>query len=152
MKEIERKFLVNRALFPKCGPAVIMKQGYLSVDPDRTVRIRREGGQAWITVKGKAEGITRPEFEYSIPVADAEEMFRLALYHPVEKIRHRLNVEGTHWEVDEFLGANRGLLLAEVELKDEFQPFSHPEWLGDEVTGDCRYYNSQLTQKPFSSW
>ncbi len=152
MKEIERKFLVKPELFPKSGSDIIIKQGYLSVDPDRVVRIRREGNKAWITIKGRVEGITRPEFEYRIPVADAEELFRLVLPHPIEKIRHRVVFEGIRWEVDEFLGNNKGLLLAEVELEKEDQPYSHPEWLGEEVTNDPRYYNARLSQKPYSDW
>lgn len=152
MKEIERKFLVRKEFFTPTGSRTIMKQGYLSVDPDRVVRIRTEGDQAWITIKGRMEGITRPEFEYQIPVEEAEILLRLALFPPVEKIRHRITVEGTLWEVDEFLGANAGLWMAEVELKEENQPFSHPTWLGDEVTHDRRYFNAQLAQHPFSTW
>ncbi len=152
MKEIERKFLVNQVLFPGSDNQIIMQQGYLSTDPDRVVRIRREGEQAWITIKGRIDGITRPEFEYPIPVGDAEELLRLAPFPPVEKIRHRVIVDGTLWEVDEFLGANQGLLLAEVELKSEDEPFSRPVWLEQEVTHDRRYYNSQLAQNPFIYW
>lgn len=152
MQEIERKFLVRRDLFPTTGAGTIMKQGYLSVDPDRVVRIRREGDRAWITIKGGIEGITRPEYEYPVPVEDAEALLRLALFPPVEKIRHRVTVEGTLWEVDEFLGANAGLLMAEVELKSEDTTFCRPEWLGEEVTHDRRYYNAQLAQHPFALW
>ena len=152
MKEIERKFLVNRALFHSAGNRTIMKQGYLSVDPERIVRVRRKAGKAWITIKGKVKSITRPEFEYLIPVEDADELLKLAIHSPIEKIRHRLEIEGTHWEVDEFQGENSGLLLAEVELEHENQLFSRPLWLGEEVTYDRRYYNSELSQKPYSTW
>lgn len=152
MKEIERKFMVKQELFPRSDNQIVMQQGYLSVDPERVVRIRREGDQAWITIKGRMGGITRPEFEYPIPSGDADELLRLAPFPPVEKIRHRVIVEGTLWEVDEFLGANQGLLLAEVELRSEDESFSRPEWLGQEVTHDRRYYNSQLAQDPFSYW
>ena len=152
MKEIERKFLVRSGQFPKTGSTLVMRQGYLSVDQERIVRIRIEGDKAWLTVKGKISGITRPEFEYSIPVPDAEEMLKLSLFPPVEKVRHRLETMGTKWEVDEFLGANQGLILAEVELKDENQSFDRPDWLGMEVTSDQRYYNAYLTRKPFSTW
>ncbi len=152
MRETERKFLVKQELFSRTGFRTVMKQGYLSVDPQRVVRVRREGEQAWITIKGKMKGITRPEFEYPIPVSDAEELLRLSLFPPVEKIRHRINVEDTLWEVDEFLGENRGLLLAEVELETEDQSFARPEWLDREVTHDLRYYNFQLAQQPFNSW
>jgi adenylate cyclase len=152
MKEIERKFLVNRALFHSTGSKIIMKQGYLSVDPERVVRIRRKADKAWITIKGKMKGITRPEFEYLIPAEDMEELFKMVINSPVEKIRYRMEIEGTHWEVDEFLGENRGLLLAEVELEYENQLFSRPVWLGEEVTYDTRYFNSELSQKPYNTW
>lgn len=152
MKEIERKFLIRSGQFPKTGSTTIIRQSYLSVDPDRIVRIRIEEDKAWLTVKGKLSGITRPEFEYSIPVSEAEEMLKLSLFPPIEKIRHRLEITGTRWEVDEFLGANQGLLLAEVELTDENQSFTRPGWLGREVTRDRRYYNAYLTRKPFSTW
>lgn len=144
--------MVKQELFPRSDNQIVMQQGYLSVDPERVVRIRREGDQAWITIKGRMGGITRPEFEYPIPSGDADELLRLAPFPPVEKIRHRVIVEGTLWEVDEFLGANQGLLLAEVELRSEDESFSRPEWLGQEVTHDRRYYNSQLAQDPFSYW
>lgn len=152
MKEIERKFLVNPVLFQSHGSRIIIKQGYLSVDPERIVRIRRKGGKAWITIKGKMVQITRPEFEYPIPVEDAEELLKLSLNHPVEKIRHRLEIDGTVWEVDEFLGENKGLMVAEVELEYENQPFPRPVWLGEEVTYDRRYFNSELSQKPYCTW
>jgi adenylate cyclase len=152
MKEIERKFLVRPEQFPKTDSKMVIRQGYLSVDPERIVRIRIEGDKAWFTVKGKISGITRLEFEYSIPVSDAEEMLKLSLFPPVEKIRHRLEIMGTQWEVDEFLGANHGLILAEVELEEEGQVFNRPDWLGMEVTGDERYYNSYLSRNPFSTW
>ncbi len=152
MKETERKFLVHKAHFPDHVPHTHIRQGYLSVDPGRIVRIRMDDAKAFLTIKGTMTGITRPEFEYSIPPADAEELMKLALHHPVEKIRYRLKVEDTHWEVDEFLGVNRGLWLAEVELETEDQPFSRPEWLGEEVTRDGRYYNAWLAEHPWSAW
>lgn len=152
MTEIERKFLVNSEKFPRTESKVVMKQGYLSVDPERVVRVRIEGDQAWITIKGRMTGISRPEFEYPVPVEDAENLLLLALNPPVEKIRHRIESEGTYWEVDEFLGTNRGLFLAEVELDEELQEFHRPGWLGEEVTSDRRYYNSWLSVHPFSTW
>jgi adenylate cyclase len=152
MTEIERKFLVNSEKFPRTESNVVMKQGYLSVDPERVVRVRIEGDQAWITIKGRMKGISRPEFEYQVPVGDAENLLLLALNPPVEKIRHRIETEGTCWEVDEFLGTNRGLIIAEVELESESQEFYHPDWLGAEVTADRRYYNSWLSVHPFSTW
>jgi adenylate cyclase len=152
MKEIERKFLVNDEFFPKNLEGLYLKQGYLSVDPARIVRIRTEGENAWISIKGAMSGITRPEFEYPIPPGEAEEMMKLALFHPVEKIRRKLIVEGLLWEVDEFLGENRGLWIAEIELKHENQPFFRPVWLGKEVTFEDRFYNSELSKFPFTSW
>ena len=152
MNEIERKFLVKTSLFQVSGHSLIMRQGYLSVDPARVVRVRVEGEQAWLTIKGKMEGITRPEWEYDIPVSEALEMLKLSIYAPIEKIRHRLQIGNQLWEVDEFLGQNSGLWLAEIELNDENEPFDTPDWLGEEVTHDRRYYNSQLSQNPWSKW
>ena len=152
MVEIERKYLVKHEFFSRPDVQTIMKQAYLSVDPSRIVRVRIEGDKAWLTVKGKLAGIARPEFEYTIPVGEAEQILRLALFGPVEKIRHRVVYEGTKWEVDEFLGANTGLWLAEVELLSENQKFPIPPWLGDEVTGESRYYNSSLSQHPYTLW
>jgi len=152
MVEIERKFLVKSEIFPASGNTTVIKQGYLSVDPNRIVRLRIEGKDAWLTIKGRLEGISRPEFEYPVPLEDAEALLRLSLHPPVEKIRHRVEVDGTLWEVDEFLGANKGLFLAEVELYSEEQLFTLPEWIGEEVTADHRYYNAWLSGHPYSSW
>lgn len=152
MNEIERKFLVKTSLFPRSGQSMVMRQGYLSVDPERVVRVRVEGEQAWLTIKGRMAGITRPEWEFAIPVSEALEMLRISLYTPIEKIRHRVQVGDHLWEVDEFMGQNAGLWLAEIELHDENEPFEVPEWLGEEVTHDRRYYNSQLSQVPFCQW
>lgn len=152
MNEIERKFLVKTSLFPASSHTVIMRQGYLSVDPERVVRVRVEREKAWLTIKGRMAGITRPEWEYDIPVSEALEMLKLSIYAPIEKIRHRVQVGNHLWEVDEFLGSNAGLWLAEIELDDESEPFDTPAWLGMEVTNDRRYYNSQLSQNPWSQW
>lgn len=152
MHEIERKFLVKTSLFPGSSQSMVMRQGYLSVDPERVVRVRVEGEQAWLTIKGRMAGITRPEWEFDIPVSEALEMLRISLHSPIEKIRHRIKVGSHLWEVDEFLGLNAGLWLAEIELSDENEPFESPVWLGEEVTHDRRYYNSQLSQNPFSQW
>jgi len=152
MIEIERKYLVKIEFFPTTGQTTVMKQGYLSEDPNRIVRVRREGSNAWLTIKGSLVGISRPEFEYPVPVEDAEALLKLTLHPPIEKIRHRIEVDGTLWEVDEFLGANKGLLLAEVELISEEQLFTLPEWIGEEVTADHRYYNAWLSGHPFSTW
>lgn len=152
MIEIERKFLVNSEKFTGTSRATVMKQAYLSVDSARVVRVRREGNKAWLTIKGAMSGISRPEFEYEIPAGDADQLFLLCLGHPVEKVRHRIDHEGTLWEVDVFLGENEGLVLAEVELVSEDQEFSRPGWLGREVTKDRRYYNSWLSAHPYKTW
>ena len=152
MYEIERKFLVITALFPGSDQKEIIKQGYLSVDPDRVVRVRIEGEKAWLTIKGKSKGITRQEFEYPIPVADAEALLRLVLFPCIEKIRHRVEYGGILWEVDQFLGLNEGLVLAEVELVAENQEVNLPPWVESEVTSDGRYYNSWLSEHPWSRW
>lgn len=152
MEEIERKFLVHRGKIGSGLPFTSIRQGYLSVDPARVVRVRIEGEQATLTIKGALSGMTRKEFEYPLPPGDAAELLKLALHPPVEKRRYRITLEGTLWEVDEFLGVNQGLWLAEVELESESQPFSRPEWLGREVTDDGRYYNAWLSEHPFTLW
>lgn len=152
MYEIERKFLVNTSLFPGSDQKETIKQGYLSVDPERVVRVRISGEQAWVTIKGKMQGITRSEFEYPVPTEDAESLLMLALFPPVEKIRHRLEYLGMVWEVDQFLGENDGLVMAEVELMSENQEIVFPPWIGREVTNDTRYYNNWLSQHPYSQW
>jgi adenylate cyclase len=152
MIEIERKFLVKTENFPKSGNKTILKQGYLSVDPERVVRVRIEENLAWITIKGKMKIFSRPEFEYEIPVEDAENLLLLSVNPPIEKIRHRITIEGMLWEVDEFLALNQGLLLAEIELESETQEISLPEWVGEEVTSDPRYFNSWLSVHPYTTW
>jgi adenylate cyclase len=152
MIEIERKFLVKTENFPKSGNKTILKQGYLSVDPERVVRVRIEENLAWITIKGKMKGFSRPEFEYEIPLEDAENLLLLSVNPPIEKIRHRITIEGMLWEVDEFLALNQGLLLAEIELESETQEISLPEWVGEEVTSDPRYFNSWLSVHPYTTW
>lgn len=153
-REIERKFLVRndgwRALAEN---GVQYRQGYLSTDPERSVRVRTAGDRAFITIKGKSSGAARDEFEYSIPAADARELLERLCVHPlIEKTRHIVRHAGLKWEIDEFAGANRGLIMAEVELKDADQEIAKPEWIGDEVTGDARYYNLRLVSSPYSEW
>ncbi len=116
------------------------------------MRVRVVGEQAWLTIKGETVGATRLEFEYSIPRADADELLRLCAGPLVEKVRHRIELGGVTWEVDEFLGDNAGLVVAEVELQREDQQFPRPEWLGEEVTGDPRYFNSNLAIRPYREW
>jgi CYTH domain-containing protein len=150
--EIERKFLVSGDAWKLQGAGEFISQGYLSRDPARTVRVRVKGQQAWLTIKGQSIGASRAEFEYPVPLADAEQMLSLCDGPRVEKIRRVVPFAGMNWEVDEFLGDNAGLVVAEIELAEPDQPFDSPPWLGQEVTEDARYFNSQLATRPFTSW
>lgn len=151
--EIERKFLVaSDAWRAQAGRATRFSQGYLSRDPARTVRVRLAGEQAFLTIKGATTGASRAEFEYAVPLADARALLAMCDGPVVEKVRHLCVHEGMTWEVDEFLGANAGLVLAEIELASEGQAFGRPAWLGAEVTGDARYVNANLAVRPFSAW
>jgi CYTH domain-containing protein len=149
--EIERKFLVRGAGWRQ-GARQRLCQGYLNRDKERVVRIRIAGDQAYITIKGVTRGATRAEFEYEIPVHDAEQLLTLSDGPIIEKNRYVIDYEGARWEVDEFLGENAGLVVAEIELKSEEQTFSRPSWLSEEVTHDSRYYNSNLAAHPYSQW
>jgi len=151
-EEIERKFLVTGEGWRTGGIGVPYIQGYLSRDPDRIVRVRRAGDRAFLTIKGRTRGITRPEFEYPIPLADAVAMLTLCDGPVVEKIRTEVDFGGKRWEVDEFQGANAGLVLAEIELSREDEPFALPPWVGEEVSGDPRYSNVRLAREPFTTW
>jgi len=151
--EIERKFLLANEGWRGQGTPTHMRQGYLVADPVRTVRVRIEGERAVITIKGKSTGASRGEWEYEIPVPDATELLDGLCEQPqVEKIRHRIEHAGHTWEVDEFLGLNAGLVVAEIELESEDEAFAKPDWIGAEVTGDKRYYNSSLIRMPYSQW
>lgn len=151
--EIERKFLLQGEDWRTLGEPVLLRQGYLSSDPARTVRVRIEGAHAALTIKGKSTGATRGEWEYPIPLADAAELLdRLCAQPLIEKYRRRIPFAGHTWEVDEFLGANAGLVVAEIELGAEDEHFDKPAWIGAEVTGDARYFNSNLVRLPFSLW
>jgi adenylate cyclase len=145
--EIERKVLVASDSWRGHFPGQRYCQGYLSKG-DVTVRVRRAGPRAFLTIKGSGEGIVRPEFEYEIPVDEAEEMFKLCRRPLIEKTRYEVLHQGVLWEVDEFEGENAGLVLAEVELEHPDQPVALPDWIGDEVTADQRYRNSQLVDAP----
>ncbi len=152
-QEIERKFLVRGDAWKTLGAGTRMRQGYLSTDPERVVRVRVEGDAATMTIKGRSVGATRGEWEYPIPLSDAEEMLtQLCLRPLVEKIRYRIMQHDMLWEVDEFLGDNAGLVVAEIELTEEEQAFVKPEWVADEVTNDARYYNANLLRHPYSAW
>jgi adenylate cyclase len=151
--EIERKFLVaSEAWRAAAHRATRFSQGYLSRDPARTVRVRQAGEQAFLTIKGATTGATRAEFEYEIPLADATALLALCEGPLVEKVRHLVLHGGLTWEVDDFLGDNAGLVVAEIELSDEAQAFERPAWLGAEVTGDGRYVNANLAVRPFKRW
>jgi adenylate cyclase len=149
--EIERKFLVTGTTWRQ-GPGIPFSQGYLNSDKERTVRVRVAGNLAFLTIKGLTTGATRSEFEYEIPIADAEQLLKLSDGPIVEKVRRIIVHEGSTWEVDEFLGENAGLVVAEIELESESQAFTRPQWLGLEVTEDSRYFNSSLATFPYSKW
>jgi adenylate cyclase len=150
--EIERKFLLAGDGWRALGQPVLLRQGYLCSDPARVVRVRVDGGQAYITIKGKSSGATRGEWEYPVPLADAHELLELCEQPLIEKHRRKIEFAGNEWEVDEFTGANQGLVIAEIELSSEDQQFDKPDWIGEDVTHDKRYYNSNLVKQPFSSW
>lgn len=151
-REIERKFLVRGDDW-RSGQSALYRQGYLNTDKHRTVRVRVTGDSAFLTIKGITTGATRQEFEYPIPVRDADEMLNGLCEKPlIEKRRYRVPHDNLTWEVDEFLGENEGLVVAEVELASEDQAFEKPDWIGEEVTSDPRYYNANLVQRPFTTW
>jgi adenylate cyclase len=151
--EIERKFLLKGDGWRGLGQPTLMRQGYLVADPVRTVRVRIEGERAVITIKSKTTGASRGEWEYEIPVPDAAELLERLCEQPlVEKVRHRIEHAGHTWEVDEFQGENAGLVVAEIELGSEDEAFERPDWIGQEVTDDPRYYNSSLIRLPYSKW
>jgi adenylate cyclase len=151
-KEIERKFLVTGDAWRR-GEGIRVRQGYISRGGGTTVRVRSTSVGAFLTVKGARRGLTRAEFEYEIPLADAEELLDSVCVKPlIEKVRYVVSYGGLTWEVDEFFGENRGLVIAEVELEREDQAFDKPDWVGDEVTGDPRYYNANLVANPYSAW
>lgn len=146
--ETERKFLVRRDAWdaaPK-PPGRRLRQGYLADDPERTVRVRLAEGAAWLTIKGRAVGLSRPEFEYAIPPDDAREMLDRLAHAELDKTRFRVPVGAHVWDVDVFHGRLDGLVVAEVELERADEPFERPAWLGDEVSDDARYFNSALAR------
>lgn len=151
--EIERKFLVNGDAWRSPSVGQLYRQGYAVQSGDVTVRIRIAGNQGFLTLKGKAENFARPEFEYEIPVSEAQEMLDLwCSPRIVEKIRYRIPAGDLVWEVDEFQGCNQGLILAEVELQSSDQSVALPDWVGVEVSQEQRYYNSSLAIHPYSRW
>jgi adenylate cyclase len=151
--EIERKFLLTGDGWRALGQPVLLRQGYLSSQRERVVRVRIEGGQAMLTIKGQSVGASRGEWEYPIPLQDAGELLDGLCEKPlIEKYRTRVTLGEHVWEIDEFLGANQGLVVAEIELKSEDELFDKPDWVGVEVTDDARYFNSSLIRNPFTSW
>ena len=150
--EIERKFLLRDNSWKQHAIGVTYRQGYLNENGLNTVRVRIAGDRGYLAIKSKNKGISRQEFEYEIPQTDASELLKLAGDSVVEKIRYTITYGGNQWEVDEFLGKNSGLLVAEIELSSEDQPFDRPLWLGKEVSDDIRYYNANLAKHPFSEW
>lgn len=151
--EIERKFLVKSDAWRTLATGKLYRQGYLSTKKGCTVRVRLVGNQGYLTIKGSTQGISRAEYEYPIPAEDAQEMLENLCYRPlIEKTRYKIKLAGLIWEVDEFVGENQGLIVAEVELTNENQIIELPDWIGQEVSDDPRYFNANLTQHPFSKW
>jgi len=150
--EIERKFLVTGEAWKAVGAGTFFRQGYLSTYRERVVRVRTMGERAVLTIKGVSTGISRLEFEYEIPLDEADQLLELCEKPLIEKIRHRIEYRGLVWEVDEFHGVNEGLVVAECELESEEQKIEKPDWIGDEVTGDPRFFNANLVARPFSTW
>jgi CYTH domain-containing protein len=152
--EIERKFLVKRNVWEAVekGDGIYYQQGYISTDPDKTIRVRISDKNAFITIKGISTGASRLEFEYEIPVSEAREILANFSVASVSKIRYEIPFQGHIWEVDEFLDENLGLLVAEIELASESDDFDLPAWIDKEVTADAKYYNSNLSVKPYNIW
>lgn len=155
LTETERKFLVTSMDFKKeAFDKNRIVQGFLSTDPQRTVRIRINGKKGFLTIKGGSNesGLTRFEWEKEIEINEAEQLLELCLPGKIEKIRHLIKADRHTFEVDEFLNENQGLVIAEIELKEEEEKFTIPSWLGKEVTGEIKFYNSQLSLHPYNTW
>ena len=151
--EIERKFLLTGTTWKNLAPGTSYRQGYLNSIKERTVRVRTIDDKGFLTIKGISVGATRVEYEYEIPFDDAENLLNELCEKPIiEKNRYKITHGGFVWEIDEFFGENEGLVVAEIELESEDQTFEKPEWVGEEVTGDPRYFNSNLIKNPFLKW
>lgn len=151
--EIERKFLVSSEEWREDADGTLLRQGYLNTGKNCIVRVRTAGDKAYLTIKGATTGISRPEYEYEIPLDDANVLLETLAQQPIiEKVRYCIPRQGHVWEVDEFLGKNSGLVLAEVELEDEGECVNKPGWVGKEVTDDARYRNAALARNPYSQW
>ena len=152
-EEIERKFLVTGDAWRAQASGTRFRQGFLSTDPDRTVRVRVAGARGMLTIKGRTVGARRPEYEYEIPLDDAEQMLDSLCERPlIEKVRFELRAGAHLWEIDVFEGDNAGLDVPETELQSEDETFERPDWLGEEVTDDPRYFNANLVESPFRTW
>lgn len=151
--EIERRFLLkNDAWKAVAGAPCLMSQGYLSVEKERIIRLRIIGNQAWLTLKGYISDVSRSEFEYEIPVVDAQTMMDTMCPFRLEKHRYEVNYQGFVFEIDEYFGDNAPLIVAELELPAEDTPFPRPDWLGEEITSDGRFTNAYLSKHPYSQW
>ena len=151
--EIERRFLLNSDTWrAAAGMPEVMQQGYISVAKECTIRVRVSGSRAWLTVKGYISDVSRHEFEYEIPLDDAQAMLATVCPFKIEKHRYRIAHEGFVFEIDEFFGENAPLVVAELELPDENAPFPKPDWLGAEITEDGRFTNAYLSKHPFGTW
>jgi adenylate cyclase len=151
--EIEKKFLLTGTEWKQLATGTAYRQGYLNSAKERTVRVRTINDQGFLTIKGVSVGATRLEYEYEIPLEDANALLDELCEKPlIEKNRYKVNFSGFTWEIDEFFGENDGLIVAEIELESEDQTFDKPDWVGEEVTGDSRYFNSNLINNPYSKW
>lgn len=151
--EIERKFLVVGDDWRSLASGTVYRQGYLASSDNLAVRVRLAGDTGYLTIKGATSGISRPEYEYVIPASDATELLETLCDRPlIEKTRYRILLDGLLWEIDEFMGANQGLILAEVELADPNQQIRLPTWIGTEVSNDPRYFNTYLAKHPYQEW
>lgn len=152
--EIERKYLVNKNTWDEVikDNRHFIKQGYILNNPDKIIRIRLTDDKGYINIKGLSTGASRPEFEYQIPEEDAKELLANFCASGTTKIRNKVLYKGKLWEVDEFLEDNEGLIIAEIELTSDDEPFDLPEWIAKEVTGEEKYYNSNLSVHPFKKW
>ena len=153
-QEIERKYLVDSTKWQQIDKPTgqLYRQGYLLTDPNKTIRVRQTADKGFLTIKGLSIGATRPEYEYEIPLEEAKELLDNFSISELLKIRYRIFFDNRVWEVDEFLGDNLGLIVAEIELISENENFSIPEWIDKEVTGQEKYYNSNLTIEPYRNW
>lgn len=153
-KEIERKFLVQHDKWAKIDKpeGQVYRQGYLVAEPDKTIRVRQTSEKGFITIKGITTGATRTEYEYEIPIDDAKALLDQFAIAELSKIRYKIMYANKLWEIDEFLGDNAGLIVAEIELIAEDEIFSFPDWVDIEVTAEAKYYNSNLTVTPYNQW